>query len=111
TARPDAPVSNGDVFNCDYEDNPAVVTVPGQVLVNWYDAPSAGNLLLENSTSYTATTSGTYYAEAISSMGACVSSSRTAVTVVFGESPQVEDEETVFCEGDTVTLPAGIPNM
>src|SRR5690606_22501224 len=50
TARPDAPVSNGDVFNCDYEDNPAVVTVPGQVLVNWYDAPSAGNLLLENST-------------------------------------------------------------
>lgn len=111
TTRPDAPVSNGDVFNCDYEDNPAVVTVPGQVLVNWYDAPSAGNLLLENSTSYAATTSGTYYAEAISSMGACVSSSRTAVTVVFSESPQVEDEETVFCEGDTVTLHAGIPNM
>src|SRR5690606_23095032 len=37
--QPVAPISNGDVFNCGDESEPISVTVPNEVIVNWYDAP------------------------------------------------------------------------
>src|SRR5690606_24063110 len=63
---PLAPVSRGDVVVCNNEVIPALaVTSKSDERVNWYDAPSAGNLLAENTSSYQATVAGMYYAEAI----------------------------------------------
>jgi len=61
---PDAPISNGDLNVCVNALRPLTVNVPSSIQVNWYDAPTGGNLLLENNTSYNTTIAGTYYAEA-----------------------------------------------
>ena len=87
------------------------VTVPADVIVNWYDAPSGGNLLLSESDSYPTNVAGTYYAEAVTSNGNCVSNNRTAVSIVFYPVPVVVDEELTFCEGEDITLYANVQNM
>ncbi|WP_179318603.1 gliding motility-associated C-terminal domain-containing protein [Winogradskyella helgolandensis] len=80
---PSSPVSNGDVdFNCSLEEAILSVSVPSGVTVNWYDNAVGGNLLQADSFTYTATTLGTYYAEAVDDTTGCVSASRTAVSAV-----------------------------
>ena len=80
-------------------------------MVNWYDAPVGGNLILENSLFFTPAIQGTYYAEAISSAVACISDTRTAITVDFYEPPSLVDENLTFCKGSSIILSADIPNM
>ena len=108
--QPQAPVSDGNITNCGGQSDAISVTVPNDVTVNWYDAANAGTLLLEDSTIYETDVAGTYYAEAISDIGDCISTSRTAINVNFLPSPQVEDESTFICEGETKTLYANAPN-
>ena len=55
--------------------------------VNWYDSPTAGNLLAENSASYQPDFPGTYYAETLSSAGSCRSNIRTAFRVTDQDVP------------------------
>lgn len=108
--QPLAPISDGNIINCDGESESISVTVPNNIIVNWYDAPNGGNLLLADSFTYETNIDGTYYAEAVSNIGDCVSMSRTAVSVTFLPSPQVEDESLFICEGETKTLHANAPN-
>ena len=79
----DAPVSLGDEFYCFGESIPTIgVSVNVDETVNWYDAPTGGNLLQASSFTYTPVTNGVYYAESINTTTSCISSTRTAVTVV-----------------------------
>ncbi len=108
--QPLAPISDGDVINCGGQSESISVTAPNDVTVNWYDAANGGTLLLADSYTYDTDVADTYYAEAVSNIGDCVSSNRTAVSVTFLPSPQVEDESLFICEGETKTLYANAPN-
>ncbi|MBW1295945.1 T9SS type B sorting domain-containing protein [Aquimarina litoralis] len=110
-AQPNAPASNGDVINCDNENQGVSVTVPDAINVNWYDSAVGGTVLQTNSTTYTTDIAGIYYAEAISESGGCTSLTRTAVQLDFFESPQVIDEERSLCIGQSIVLEAGIANV
>ncbi|MEX2590413.1 MAG: M43 family zinc metalloprotease, partial [Chitinophagales bacterium] len=57
--------SNGDILACS-EDGPQTLSVNAAsgAIVDWYDAPLGGNLLASNSTTYTTSVPGTYYAQA-----------------------------------------------
>jgi len=110
-SQPNAPISNGDVINCDNDNQGVSVTVPGAISVNWYDSAIGGNVLLIDNISYTTTVAGTYYAEAISDIAGCISNTRTAVSLDFFNSPQVTDEEISFCADEDVILDAGISNV
>lgn len=101
---PEPPVSNGDLMVCSNTLRALQVSVPDAIEVDWYDTPTGGNLLLNNSFNYAADISGTYYAEASSSLADCNSLTRTAVSITIFELPIVTDESLVFCEGETISL-------
>ncbi|MEP5339060.1 MAG: T9SS type B sorting domain-containing protein [Algibacter sp.] len=108
---PNAPVSNGDLSICENDTTPLSVTVPLGVSVNWYDAPVGGNLLQSNSNSFSPSgISGTYYAEAETTVAGCLSVSRTALQIYYLEVPEVIDESFSFCQNTTTTLYANVVN-
>ena len=109
--KPSAPVSNGDVTNCDGETQIISVSVPNDISVNWYDDAIGGNLVSSNSSSFQTTLSGTFYAEAVSNSANCISDVRTAVTVNFISFPLVFDEELIFCENEQITLFSNVANV
>lgn len=69
----DDPTSATDAADCGSATVSAVA--PDGCVIDWYDAPTGGNLLAQGSDTYTATASGTYYAESRKSAG-CVSEHR-----------------------------------
>lgn len=104
---PSPPISNGNLMLCTTDTTPLSVSIPSGVTVNWFDAPIGGNLLQSNSeTFYPNSVSGTYYAEAETIAGQCLSSSRTALQISYFEVPQVTDEVLEFCENTSITLHA-----
>lgn len=103
---PSAPTKNGDVMACSNDPIPLEVSTLFGIKVNWYDAPSGGNLLLADSHTYQPTANGTFYAEAETSVAGCISDTRTAVSIFFYQLPAVEDETAVFCENSQATLSA-----
>lgn len=105
---PDAPQSDGDVSFCGDDFGEISVSVPDDVIVNWYDSLSDGELLLENSTTFYPESEGVYYAEAVSEMGGCKSQFRTEIEVNLLQAPVVEDEVQWFCEGEETTLYANV---
>ncbi len=101
--------SDGDVTICQVEPIPPLtVTSSAGSTVTWYDAPTGGNLLPANGNSYTPTMAGTFYAEATNTTTACVSLNRTPVTLVINENLVAIDQELEFCEGEDITLTAGV---
>ena len=109
--QPSNPISNGDVEACVNEPKIVSVSVPINTTVNWYDAPSGGQLLQEHNSTYNPTTPGTYYAEARSVLGDCPSNGRTPVTIQFIDLPVVTDENLTFCENTTINLSANVQNV
>lgn len=105
------PVSNGDISNCENQNLPLTVSVLDGTKVNWYDAPTGGALLLEDSLSYTPTTSGTYYAESVSGSIDCESAARTPLTYTINQKPQVNNETIELCDGNSILLSADSENM
>ncbi len=105
------PTSDGDVnLNC--STGVLSVTVPNGIQVDWYNAPTGGQLLESNSLNFSPNILGVYYAEAIDSNSNCSSTTRTAVTLLFGEEiPVIEDEYLTFCEGESIILEAGLMDM
>lgn len=81
-ALPNSPVSNGSQILCSNQSTSLSVTVNANQSVNWYDAATNGNLLQANSSTYSPTNAGTYYAEAYNLSTGCISSTRTAVTLL-----------------------------
>jgi len=105
------PTTNGDVTICENETATLMVNVPDGFTVNWYDAPTGGNLLLENNSEFITTEAGTYFAETNSTEVVCASANRTAITLNLNPIPIVSDESIVFCEGEIASLSAGIENV
>ncbi len=105
------PTSDGDVnLNC--STGVLSVTVPDGIQVDWYNAPTDGQLLESNSLNFSPNILGVYYAEAIDSNSNCSSTTRTAVALLFGEEiPVIEDEYLTFCEGESIILEAGLMDM
>ncbi len=109
---PNPPNNIGDIRICENIDNGILtVRVPPGIIVNWYDAPAGGTLLVSNSASYTTNIAGTYYAEAVPTMAECPSDTRTPVTLEFYPLPSVTDEELFFCENTEITLESGITGV
>lgn len=79
---PNAPISNGNQRFCTNQPTSLSVSVLAGESVNWYDSLTNGNLLLANSTTFTPTSIGTYYAETITISSECRSNTRTAVTLL-----------------------------
>ncbi|SCY95436.1 T9SS type B sorting domain-containing protein [Flavobacterium caeni] len=112
TPRPAAPTSDGDVSACSNDVIPPLsVSNPIGTTTDWYDAASGGNLLLAGSNAFSATTPGTYYAQARNTLADCPSATRTAVALTVIQAPQLTDEAFDLCEGDTLTLDAGLPGL
>ncbi len=89
------PVSDGEQQICVGDIIQALsVTVPDGMTVDWYDANTGGNLLLANSTTFTPTAAGIYFAETHQLGGSCTSNSRTAISLVIAPLPNILD--TVF---------------
>ena len=108
-STPNPPSSIGDIRICENIGTGLLtVRVPPGIRVDWYDAPSGGNLLAENTITYATETAGTYYAEAVPQLAYCPSLNRTPVTLELYPLPEVEDEALSFCEGEEITLGAGI---
>ena len=109
-ATPAAPMSGGDKTICSNETIPALsVSIPAGEAVSWYDA--AGNLLEEDSKTYTPAGAGTFYAEAAKAGYSCSPGPRTTLKLTINPVPQVEDEVVYLCEDAEVTLDSGVANM
>ena len=106
--KPDQPLSNGNVEFCSYDTGGVSVTTPDGVHVDWYDAPSNGTLLASDTPYFETTTSGTYYAEAVSNSAGCPSTQRTEVTITYFDPPEVTDETLILCEGKSTILNANV---
>lgn len=109
--QPLNPISNGDVQACVNDPKQVSVTVPMNTLIDWYDAPVGGALLQENSPSYNPTAAGTFYSEARSLLGNCLSDGRTPVSIQFIDLPLVTDENLTFCENEPILLSANLQNV
>tara|TARA_R110000868_G_scaffold140690_1_gene356607 strand:- start:15160 stop:17037 length:1878 start_codon:yes stop_codon:yes gene_type:complete len=109
--QPDPPQSNGDIATCIDQNRGLSVSVPENVQVDWYDAPIGGNLLQTNTTTLTTPLSGTYYAEAVSTLANCYADQRTAISIILYDLPEVSDETLSFCENTTITLSAVTTNV
>lgn len=107
--KPTAPTTTTPIVTiCSAQTIPALtVTVSSVNSVNWYDALTGGNLIQSNSTSYTPTTAGIYYAEAYIPSNNCLNTTRTPVElVVNNQNPPVE-QTVYFCESQpTIDLDA-----
>jgi len=98
-----APASDGDIVICAGDSIPELsVSVGANEVVNWYDAPTDGNLILENSTTFQPENSGTFYAEAVNSINDCASDSRTPINLTINERPTII-AGTANCSPDLTT--------
>ncbi|HEU0135909.1 MAG TPA: T9SS type B sorting domain-containing protein [Flavobacterium sp.] len=111
--KPLPPVSPGNQANCgDQSVRSITVAVPNGVSVDWFDAPTGGNLVAGNILTFTPTAPGTWYAEAFVPNANCRSGTRTAISWTIHPQPVVTDEPDVaICEGGEAQLDAGLPNM
>ncbi|WP_324024062.1 gliding motility-associated C-terminal domain-containing protein [Maribacter sp. BPC-D8] len=115
---PAAPTSGGDITEC--EQNPiqtltATASVPSGFTMTWYDAANGGNVVA--SPEWSAVGSVTYYAESQNNTSACISLSRTPVTLTIDAIPDapISGGDQIECEGNptqtmtaTATAPAGL---
>lgn len=110
---PAAPISNGNVEICGSDPFlPLSVSTNSTSGVNWYDAPTGGNLLQSNSTTFTPTAAGTYYAETYDYTTNCLSSARIPVTLTIVPSATATISATTpICSGNTTVVSFnGTPN-
>ncbi|MCM4157361.1 T9SS type B sorting domain-containing protein [Gramella sp. AN32] len=106
---PEAPISNGDESICSNETIPALsVSVNLNESVNWYDQASGGNLLAENTNSFTPVSEGLFYAEAFNTLVECTPGPRTPVALSIDYIPDLEDEDVQICPDSNLNLDAGI---
>jgi gliding motility-associated-like protein len=100
---PNVPTSNGDQILCLNQATTLSVNVNSNETVNWFDAATGGNLLQANSTTYSTSTIGTYYAETTNITTSCNSNSRVAVTVLPAITASFSGITTI-CSGQPLNL-------
>lgn len=106
-------ISNGNSTICSNQAIPPLsVTADLTTGVNWYSAATGGTLLQSNSTSYTPTSAGTYYAETYDLSNNCVHPTRVPVTLTIIPQPTATlTGSTSVCSGNSTTLQiTGTPN-
>ncbi|MEH6760377.1 MAG: T9SS type B sorting domain-containing protein, partial [Maribacter arcticus] len=108
---PNTPLSSGDISICEGEVGILSTSTESSYTINWFDAPTDGNLLLEANNNFETSIAGTYYAAANSPEIECASLSRTAITLTVNLPPSVEDESLEFCEDTTMILTADLNNV
>ncbi|MBF8149251.1 hypothetical protein ITJ86_05050, partial [Winogradskyella sp. F6397] len=102
---PDPPISDGDTDSgCNSTEATLTVTVPNGIIVDWYDAATAGTLLESNSTSLVVDSSGTYYAQATDAATGCVSATRVAINGDILTQDDAAFNVTPTCDGATATI-------
>ncbi|GGE26516.1 T9SS type B sorting domain-containing protein [Psychroflexus planctonicus] len=101
-----AAVSLGDVEVCEGEDTSLEIQNNPEITIEWYDSPSGGNLLLEDSFTFAPESSGTYYAESTTINGDCVNPNRTPVSLEISSIPENQPESFNICPGDELNLDA-----
>ena len=96
-----APISNGDEAVCFGNPLPALsVTVGTDETANWYDAPTAGLLLAQATTSFTPSGAGTFYVEAENTISGCISDTRTVISLIINDLPTANaGDDDDFCQG------------
>ena len=105
-----SPVAGPDSRVCQGDPNPQLnMSQVPDAIINWYDEPIAGTLLLGNSLAYTPTEQlpgiYTFYAEAESTLQAgCVSATRTPITLEIIARPAVQDTFINLCMAPSGTL-------
>ncbi len=107
-----APNSGGNKAYCSGSPVATInATVAAAQTVDWYDAASAGTLLLAGSLSYTPSGPGTYYAEARNTITGCLSATRTAITITEDtpSTATIGPDKTAFV-GDNVVFTASSTN-
>ncbi|MFD0793495.1 gliding motility-associated C-terminal domain-containing protein [Mucilaginibacter litoreus] len=86
------------------------------VTFRWYDAQTGGNLLFTGATYTTPalTSATTYYVEAVSNTGNCISTTRTAIQVTINNStapqPQVDAAGLTICQNTSATITISNPD-
>jgi gliding motility-associated-like protein len=114
TSPPTPPTSAGDVEICANSPIPTLsVTASATSGINWYDAPTGGNLLQSsNVTTFTPTAAGTYYAETFDLTSNCINTNRVAVTLSITPLPTASlSTDSSICPGNsTVVNFSGTPN-
>jgi len=104
-AAPDAPISGGDISECETiaaQSLVATALAEAGESITWYDAATGGNLVADPSLSTPGTV--TYFAEATNDTSGCSSLSRTAVTLTITSvaAPTGEAVQS-FCDNVTVS--------
>lgn len=105
---PSATIADDTIVFCEGQLGSISAQVPADVTVDWYDAPSGGNLLAANSPSYMPGSTGVYYAEARSIFAPCVSANRAKIEVTVIASAYRESVN--LCAGSTLMLSADTSN-
>lgn len=103
------PVGTDAAYCAGFTPVPALTaTVEAGQTLNWYDAPTGGNLIGTGSP-FVPIGPGTYYAEAFDNLTTCVSLSRDAVTLTENPLPNVSASANIsICEGQNTELTAGV---
>lgn len=86
-SAPTRPTSVGDKVICSGEPIPTLTVTASSGQVDWYNQAIGGTLLQSNSTSFTPTAAGTYYAGTI--LSGCVSATRAAVVLTINPKPTI----------------------
>lgn len=109
---PLAPESLGDVVICSNETSPGLrVRSEDNESIDWYDAPTGGKLIAEDSNPFHPGSEGTYYAQARKTGTTCAPGLRTAISYTVYQAPSVRDETLYLCSGSSVILDSGVENM
>jgi len=104
-------ISLGDVEICEGEDPTLSVENNPDIRVDWYDAPTNGNLLLSDSFTFLPETEGTYYAQSETITANCEAENRTPINLIINPTPENETEVFEICEGDVVILDASFSEV
>ena len=99
------PVIVGDITTCAGDTiGPLTAIVESGQTIDWYDAPTGGNLLAAGTSTFTPSVPGTYYAEARIINNGCTSLTRTPATLVINELPEISlTSEGAMCADDLLS--------
>ncbi|WP_019038608.1 T9SS type B sorting domain-containing protein [Psychroflexus tropicus] len=99
------PVSLGDVSVCGSNSNEFIAVQSNPYIsVDWYDSPTGGNLLAEDTFQFQPTINGIYYAEATTTTGDCTNPNRVAIQFELYEVPELNDEDIRICEDESIVI-------
>lgn len=102
----DAPIGTDNAYCAGSTPVAITATVLSGQTLNWYDAPSGGNLIGTGSP-FNPPAPGIYYAEAVDNATGCVSSTRDAVTLTENALPNITaSSDVAICEGENTVLTA-----